>query len=124
MLKNILLVGLGGFAGSITRYLVYIALEEKSGGLPFATFTVNMIGSLILGAFIGYFLTKGYESNTLRLLFAVGFCGSFTTFSTFALENYQFIEEKNFIHFATYGVGSLAVGLLMVFLGLMIGKAL
>ena len=124
MLKNVLLVGLGGFAGSISRYLFYLLLEEKSGGLPFATFTVNMIGSLLLGVFIGYYLGKGIESNTLRLLFAVGFCGSFTTFSTFALENYQFIEDKNLLHFLTYGLGSLAVGLVMVALGLFIGKSL
>ena len=124
MLKNVLLVGLGGFAGSISRYLVYVLLEEKSGGLPFATFAVNMIGSLLLGAFIGFYLGKGLESNTIRLLFAVGFCGSFTTFSTFALENYQFIQDKNLIHFLTYGAGSLAAGLIMVALGLFIGKSL
>ena len=123
MLQNLLLVGLGGFAGSVTRYLFYIGLEHKSG-LPFATFAVNMIGSIILGAFIGYYLKAGVESQSFRLLFAVGFCGSFTTFSTFALENFQFIEQKQFTPLISYGVGSLILGIIMVAAGIFLGKIL
>lgn len=123
MLQNLLLVGIGGFAGSITRYLFYIGLEQKSG-LPFATFAVNMIGSLLLGAFIGYHLKTGTESHSLRLLFAVGFCGSFTTFSTFALENLQLIEQKQFTPLLSYGLGSVFLGIIMVAVGIFLGKTL
>ncbi|MEJ2005671.1 MAG: fluoride efflux transporter CrcB, partial [Cyclobacteriaceae bacterium] len=93
MLKNILLVGAGGFAGSICRYLVYAWLE-KGRSLPLATLTVNLAGSLILGLFIGYYIARGAESNAARLLLAVGFCGSFTTFSTFAMEMWEMTADN------------------------------
>ncbi len=123
MLKNLLVVGLGGFAGSICRYLFYIWLE-KERNMPLATFTVNMLGSFILGILIGYFLIRGSEPNLVRLFFAVGFCGSFTTFSTFALENWNMFSNQEYWPLAGYTLGSIAIGILMVFGGIVIGKAL
>ncbi|MCA6075482.1 fluoride efflux transporter CrcB [Fulvivirga sedimenti] len=123
MIKNLLVVGLGGFAGSICRYLFYIWLE-KERNMPLATFTVNMLGSFVLGIFIGYFLIRGAETNIARLFFAVGFCGSFTTFSTFALENWNMFNNQEYLQLAGYTVASFAIGILMIFGGIVIGKAI
>ncbi len=123
MLKNILLVGLGGFAGSIGRYLVY-AWIEKGKSLPFATLTVNLIGSLILGMFIGYYLSRGSEPNNLRLLIAVGFCGSFTTFSTLAFELWDMLADNHVQQVIFYLLTSLILGIFLIFAGIEIGKML
>jgi len=122
MLKNILLVGLGGFFGSIARYLTYLVIDKKLPmTFPLSTFTVNVIGSLILGFFAGM-LIRHHFTETARLLIAVGFCGSFTTFSTFAYENLQLLWEKPLMSVA-YIIASVAFGLLMVFLGYSLGKS-
>ena len=123
MLKNILLVGAGGFAGSIFRYLFYIWLE-KERNFPLATFTVNMTGSLLLGIFMGYYLARLSEPDYLRLLFAVGFCGSFTTFSTFAYENYNLFTEHQATTAIGYSLASVILGLGMIYGGILIGRAL
>jgi len=121
MLKNILLVGLGGFAGSIARYLVYAWLE-KGRSLPLATLTVNLVGSLILGLFIGYYISKGAESNNMRLLIAVGFCGSFTTFSTLAFELWEMVTDNRLDSMMLYLLASVVFGMLLIFAGIEIGK--
>jgi CrcB protein len=121
MLKNILLVGIGGFAGSISRYLVYAWLE-RGRSLPLGTMTVNFAGSLILGIFIGYYMGKGAEPNNLRLLLAVGFCGSFTTFSTFALEMWDMLTDNRTDVMILYLLASITGGLLLVFIGIWLGK--
>jgi len=123
MLKNILLVGLGGFAGSIGRYLVYAWLE-KGKSLPFATLTVNLAGSLILGIFLGYYLSRGSEPNNMRLLIAVGFCGSFTTFSTLAFELWDMLADNHVQQVIFYLLTSLILGLFLIFAGIEIGKML
>ena len=92
--------------------------------MPLATFTVNMVGSLLLGIFIGYYLARQQEPNIARLVFAVGFCGSFTTFSTFAYENWTLITDHNFGSFAGYTMASILLGLLMIFGGIALGKAI
>lgn len=123
MLKNILLVGLGGFLGSIARYLFYLIIEKKLlTAFPISTFTVNVLGSLILGLVAALFLKESINEPT-RLLLAVGFCGSFTTFSTFAFENLQLLNSRPLIAIS-YTMLSLVVGLVMVFAGYYIGKQL
>jgi len=121
MLKNILFVGLGGFAGSVARYLVYVAIDKRIEHIfPISTFTVNVVGSLILGVLSALFL-KEHLTEPARLFLAIGFCGSFTTFSTFAYENLQLIEQKPLIALL-YVVASFLVGLMMVFAGYYLGK--
>ncbi|MTI21283.1 fluoride efflux transporter CrcB [Fulvivirga sp. RKSG066] len=121
MLKNILLVGLGGFFGSIARYLVFLLIDKRwSTAFPLSTFTVNIVGSLILGFFAGM-LIRHHFTESARFFIAVGFCGSFTTFSTFAYENMQLLWEKPWMA-AIYIIASLSVGLGMVFLGYHLGR--
>jgi len=123
MIKNILLVGAGGFMGSVARYLAYILIEKRiTGYFPLSTFTVNITGSFILGV-IAALAFKSNLSESLRLLLAIGFCGSFTTFSTFAYENLQLINQKPFIALG-YTIASLVVGIFLTYIGFQLGKQL
>lgn len=124
MLKNILIVGIGGFAGSIMRYLAYLFIDKRFPSLyPISTFTVNIIGSLLLGIITGLMLKSTMINDNMRLLLAVGFCGSFTTFSTFANENLFFINQKLLPTALLYTAASVILGLLAVYAGYVIGKA-
>lgn len=119
MLKNILLVGIGGFIGSAMRYGVslFAANNLASKSLfPWGTFLTNSIGCLIIGFLWGLMDTYDWFSKELRLLLMVGFCGGFTTFSSYALDS--ILTGK--IHLGTsllYVVLSLVIGIFFVFIG-------
>ena len=124
MLKNIIIVGLGGFAGSAARYLAYLLIDKRFHSVyPLSTFSVNIIGSLILGIITGFLLKTTMASDNMRLFLAVGFCGSFTTFSTFAYENLFFLNQKMTSTALLYIAGSLFFGLIAVFAGYWFGKS-
>jgi CrcB protein len=112
MLNNILLVGLGGGLGSILRYLCQRSLNA---GFPYGTLLVNVLGCFIIGLFWGLFTRHLDESK--RLFLVTGFCGGFTTFSSFTYEGVQLILENRWFTFAIYTVISITVGLLATFLG-------
>ena len=121
MLKNILLVGFGGFLGSICRYIVYLIFDRKLiDSFPWSTFTVNIVGSLLLGLLAGLIL-KQHLNESYRLFLAIGFCGSFTTFSTFAYENVQLLQQKPLIAL-TYIAASVITCLGLAYLGFLCGK--
>lgn len=122
MLKNILLVGLGGFLGSTLRYLVYLFVDKRFiGSFPLATFSVNIIGSFILGLLVALSF-KNSLSESMRLLLAVGLCGSFTTFSTFAMENFSLLSQKELMTSFLYISLSVVIGLTAAFAGQWVGK--
>lgn len=119
MLKNILIVGLGGFAGSVLRYLVYLASTtqpENKTLFPWGTFLVNSIGCLFIGLLWGMMDTYDWFSEQLRLLLMVGFCGGFTTFSSYALDGI-IVGKGNISTSLFYLTLSVVVGILFVFLG-------
>ncbi len=123
MLKNILIVGVGSFIGGIARYLTYHFIDKRIGGsFPVNTFTVNIVGSLILGIIAGL-LIKNHLNDTMRLALAVGFCGSYTTFSTFALDNMQLLNDKPATAI-TYIISSVVIGLVVVMFGFYLGKSI
>ena len=88
-MKSFLLVFLGGGLGSGLRYLVTITMNQYSKVLPFGTFTVNMLGCLLIGLILGYAQRENTLTSNQTLLLATGFCGGFTTFSAFANENLE-----------------------------------
>jgi len=117
-MKAALLIFIGGGAGSVLRYLLGKLMNSHASGIPFGTFTANILGSLLMGLVLGYALRHGTISENTLLLVAVGFCGGFTTFSTFAYENHLFLKDGNLGLFALYGLGSLIIGFAAVFVGI------
>ena len=111
-MKTILIVGIGGFAGSISRYLLQTAIVNRFITIfPLGTFGINLIGSLAIGLIFGLAERYSWLTQEWRLLLAVGFCGSFTTFSTFAFDNLQLIRDGNFWQLFWYIALSVILGL-------------
>ncbi len=124
MLKNILLVGIGGFAGSVGRYLLSQFVELRVfTSFPLGTFAVNIIGCFIIGLLYGLTI-RGAASPEIRFLLATGFCGGFTTFSTFSLESMALLQDGQLWFAFLYMAGSLLAGLAAVWIGFLIIKTI
>lgn len=121
-MKNILLVFLGGGFGSSLRYIIGKYLNNTETGIPYGTFAANIIGSLLIGIILGLAAKNNTLSQSHTLLLATGFCGGFTTFSTFAYENHMFLKSGDFTSFAVYTIASFVVGFLAVFAGMYLAK--
>jgi fluoride exporter len=92
---KLFIIGLGGFLGSVSRYIIVKSVNEKVHSLfPYGTLTVNIVGSFLLGIIYMIALRKIGLSENGRLFLGVGFCGGFTTFSAFAMENFSLIDQK------------------------------
>lgn len=114
---NILLVSLGGFCGSIARFLISLQFNLKYVG----TLIVNITGSTLIALL--YLLHEGQTINdTLWLLLGVGFCGAYTTFSTFSYESVKLFLNKNYKVAIIYSLSSLFLSLLSFFIILSIFK--
>ena len=123
MLRAIILVGLGGGIGSIFRYLTAIFVNKYFQTLfPWATFTANIIGCLIIGFLLGLFDRYSLTNPDLKYLLITGFCGGYTTFSAFTSENYNLFQSENTLVAFLYIAASVLVGLFAVWLGLSLSK--
>jgi CrcB protein len=122
-MKQVLLVFIGGGVGSSLRYMVGKFLKTSASGFPWSTFSVNVLGSLLIGILMGATLKNSSFSENQTLLLITGLCGGFTTFSAFAYENQVFLKEGDFTSFFIYTFGSIGLGLAAVFLGLFISKS-
>ncbi len=123
MIKTLLLVGIGGGLGSVLRYLTaYIVGKFYDNPFPLATFSVNILGCLLIGILIGIFGKQLSPNDDLKYLFITGFCGGYTTFSTFSAENIQLIQSGNYLIPALYITSSVLFGILAVFLGMVLVK--
>lgn len=123
-MKQLLLVFFGGGIGSLLRYLISKTFNSYFQHFFLGTFLVNIIGCLLIGIILGISVKGNYLSGNQTLLLATGFCGGFTTFSTFAFEKHSLITSGEFMHFAFYTIVSVAVGILAVALGLWLAKIL
>jgi CrcB protein len=123
MLQSVLLVGAGGFVGSVLRYLIsrYMSISTQTL-FPLGTFSVNLAGSFIIGMIIAASL-NGDLSKPVRLLLATGFCGGFTTFSSFSYEFFTLLQNGHTGYAFLYAGSSLALGLLFVWLGFILVEA-
>jgi CrcB protein len=119
---NVLLVALGGGLGAASRYGVSLAAPPRAGEWPWATFTVNVAGSLLIGALAGWLATRGEAGEPWRLFLGVGVLGGFTTFSAYSLETLRMVERNDWLGASTYSLGSVIAGLAAVGLGLLIAK--
>jgi len=122
-MKQVFFVGLGGAAGSILRYLTSIVtLKFYSASFPVATFIVNVFGCFLAGLIFGSITQESSEAQNLKVLLLTGFCGGFTTFSAFALENVRLMNSGNLSTAVLYTIASIAAGLLAAWLGLSIAR--
>lgn len=121
-MKNIVYIFIGGGLGSVLRFLIsnYTSKLANIQNFPLGTFVVNMIGCFLIGILTSYFIKV---DNYLKFLLITGFCGGFTTFSTFSVENYSLWQNGNYLMLFIYIALSVIVGLGAVFLGLQMAKS-
>jgi CrcB protein len=125
MLRTLLFVGTGGFIGSILRYLVQYYTEKiMASTFPLGTLIANIAGSFILGIIFALAEKGNLLSAEWRIFLAVGICGGFTTFSSFAYNNFTMIKEQNYMQLFFNVGGSLVLGIFAVYLGIIIVKSI
>lgn len=122
-MKQFLLVFVGGGFGSVLRFIIGKYLNNSDTGIPYGTFAANILGSLLIGIILGLALKNNTLSQNQILFLATGFCGGFTTFSTFAYENHVFLKSGDFMSFAIYTIASFVIGFLAVFGGMYLVKS-
>lgn len=123
MWKLFLLVGTGGFIGSIARYAAGLGVSKiVKLNFPYGTFLVNLIGCLVIGFIFGLSEKQNWVNDNWRIFLAIGFCGGFTTFSSFAYENLSMLQHHNYSGFFLYVIGSVILGLLAVWGGLLLSR--
>jgi CrcB protein len=124
-MKTALIIALGGAIGSLSRYGAQTYIYKLYPFVfPLGTFLVNMTGCLLIGLVYGLSEKGNLLSPEWRLFLTTGFCGGFTTFSTFAYENASLIRSSDFLYLGLNILGSVAIGIAAVFLGILIVKAL
>ena len=117
MWTRILLVFAGGGLGSVFRYFIGLWLNRNDFLTPWGTFSVNIIGSLLIGLLAGYNLRNLNLSHEFQAFLIVGFLGGFTTFSSFAFENLIMLQQGKYLLFAAYFLTTIIAGLFAVSLG-------
>jgi CrcB protein len=118
MIKEILLVALGGSLGSILRYLGAVYTSKLiPAGFPAGTFIVNLLGCFLIGVLIGLSEHRHLLSENHRLLLVTGFCGGFTTFSAFSAESLQLFESGHPLVGILYLAASVLAGIAAVWTG-------
>ena len=118
MIRTLFYIGIGSCTGGISRYLLSKYVQNMtSSGFPIGTFMVNIIGCFIIGLLYGLFDRGNLMNTNLKLFLTVGFCGGFTTFSTFMGDNFQLIKAGNFFYCSLYMAASIFCGYLLLFLG-------
>ena len=125
MIKTIILVGTGGFLGSISRFLASRFMQDNfPSAFPFGTLFVNITGCFLIGIIYGFSEKSSLLTPGWKMFLAIGFCGGFTTFSTFANENLALLRDGAFFHFMLYTGLSVFIGIMATFFGVLITKIL
>ncbi len=123
MIRDIVMVGIGGGAGSVLRYLTTVLLSRHmTHKFPVATLAANLAGCFIIGLLLGLFQRHPNIPPHIKLFLTTGFCGGYTTFSAFAAENVHLFQSGNALTAYAYIVGSILGGLAVVWLGISLAK--
>ena len=124
-MKIALIIGLGGFFGSIGRYLASKYIQQAVPVIfPYGTLTVNILGSFLIGIIFGIAAKGTLLSAEWRMFLAVGFCGGFTTFSSFSNDSLNLLRDGQIFQFLMYGGMSVFLGLFAVYLGYLLAKTI
>jgi CrcB protein len=123
MLRTLIFIGIGGGLGSVFRYLTsLLVVKYFRSEFPWATFVANIIGCFLIGLLVG-FIEKSHDTNSMiRYLFITGFCGGYTTFSTFSAENISLFQSGQYITALIYILLSVTTGITAVWFGLFLMK--
>ena len=124
MIKEIIAVFVGGGIGSLLRFLINKIEWLSIYNFNYSTLISNVLGCLILGLAVGYFLKNNNHNSITFIFLTVGLCGGFTTFSAFSIENLNIIQNGEFLKFFTYVITSLLSGILSVYAGINLYKHL
>lgn len=117
-MPTILWIALGGGLGTLLRYVLASWLSTTlKPGFPFGTLAVNLIGCFLIGCIYGYFDKQTQDPGNWKTVLTIGFCGGFTTFSAFAIENLQLLRDGSYQIALLYIFSSVLIGLLLAFVG-------
>jgi CrcB protein len=118
MLKILFIIGSGSFFGGVARFLTSRFIQNNLiSSFPYGTFIVNILGCFLIGLFYGISEKENLMNNEWRMFLTIGFCGGFTTFSTFANENIALLRDGNIFYFALYTSLSVFLGILATYSG-------
>lgn len=121
-MKLILIVGIGSFLGGILRYVLFQTIPTKiNTSFPFGTLSVNLIGCFVIGLILS-FSDRGHMSSDWKLFLATGICGGFTTYSAFSGETFTLLRDGNISSAGIYVITSLVLGVLLTYVGYVIGR--
>ena len=118
MSRIFFLIGLGGFLGSVCRYYSQQFIARFSTTFPYGTLAVNIVGCFLVGLIFGFANKGNVLSPEWRMFLATGFCGGFTTFSTFSYESTQLINNGEYFYLALYIAVSVIIGIFATFAGI------
>jgi CrcB protein len=123
--RSLLLVGLGGFIGSAARYLVAVVLSGYvSSSFPLATFVVNIFGCFLIGVLFALSERGDVLTPEWRIFLTTGFCGGFTTFSTFSYESLRLMQEGELFYLGLNVVLSVVIGFAATYVGILLVKSI
>jgi len=122
-MATIAAIAAGGSLGALARYGIDVGIEQRSEALfPWSTFVINLSGCFVVGVLIGTLVDRHHTPEWVRLGLVVGFCGAYTTFSTFAQETLGLVEERVAALALLSVAGSVVLGVLAVFVGERVGR--
>ncbi|MDQ2766083.1 MAG: fluoride efflux transporter CrcB [Gemmatimonadota bacterium] len=118
-------IAVGAAAGGLSRFYLTVAMQQRFGdAFPWGTLLINITGSLLLGFIIRYAMATPSMSLELRLMLTTGFCGGYTTFSSYSYETAVLLENGRYGRAALYSIGSVVLALLATFVGFMIARTI
>lgn len=124
-MRSLVMIGLSGGLGALSRYWVEgVIVRRYSGIFPLGTFLVNISGAFLLGLAFTVMTERFLVSPNLRSALTIGFLGAYTTFSTLSLETFRLLEDGAYFFGVLNALGSLTVGLVAVWLGVVVGRAI
>jgi fluoride exporter len=125
MIKNLLLVGTGGFIGTVLRFIIQVyGTRLLTGTWPLATFIINIAGSFLIGIVYALSEKGNLISPEMRIFLAVGLCGGFTTFSAFSYDNLMLLKDNSIFYFLLNAGGSVFAGILAVYAGIILTRSI